>query len=601
MSDDASGGINDDDDEKVRLSWIENSIRRIPVGRQEFEDKVGVNLFPGNVEEDAPSILLPFFKGKLATICKEEQGTGSVERRCGRKGLLAQIRKWLDKAGRKQQTGATTISSTGNSSGRYCPKEILEKYRVKFAPDGEGSDIAGHRDSLEANYEVRGSLITDKTSNALAFCNHRGVLFEGEILNHHQRGYPSADHFGRGHNKTILQCAGYLYFQLWWFRTKLKREVSKVYGFSLSGPRTLLKTDAFEVSLLMMQLPQTGPIAGRYPVYEYTRRFKLEDNSNSSNFILNELAHFLMSPDLPNPFESSISLPLTYSPGCMLLPDQFLRNTVSNTKWEVVPTTTGSLVIRCQNADTVLNLLALCNDDVQTLSMQEDFRNYIQTNVNDSKVIWYLKFKTPSFGRFWNTAEIAITATRGRLLRQKKSRTMATKQWWIKMHPVDALVTKSRSITILRSMGTVFHGQILYGDFKREFAALVQRTLDFQASSNIVHGDIYEGNVLFDKSARCGYKLALIDWDEGLRDQPCVRKIETEEERKRYPNALVNFPELYTKYQVMQLYSHFLSKNYAILHNDWLEAHKTATEGECGMLRSVEAGFKAMVRFLERA
>ena len=100
-------------------------------------------------------------------------------------------------------------------------------------------------------------------------------------------------------------------------------------------------------------------------------------------------------------------------------------------------------------------------------------------------------------------------------------------------------------------------------EFQLEFVALMQRTLQFQALTHLIHGDIHEGNVLYNAKAIQGSRLHLIDWDEALRNQPCPRKIGCAEERLRYPPELRSFPEQYTKQQFLHLFDAIKQKYYS--------------------------------------
>ena len=94
----------------------------------------------------------------------------------------------------------------------------------------------------------------------------------------------------------------------------------------------------------------------------------------------------------------------------------------------------------------------------------------------------------------------------------------------------------------------------------------MDRTLEFQLLTNLIHGDINESNVLYDTNK--GHKLNLIDWDEALRTQPCHRQTLTLEEQYRYPIQLVNFPIHYTKQQLMHLLLTIIKKYYCYDHNN---------------------------------
>ena len=132
-------------------------------------------------------------------------------------------------------------------------------------------------------------------------------------------------------------------------------------------------------------------------------------------------------------------------------------------------------------------------------------------------------------------------------------------------------------------------------------------TLQFQCSSGIlVHGDINEGNILYDSTGRVGCRLALIDWDEALRGRPCHRQISNEEEKLRYSMELVTFPSQYTKQQLLHLSQTLIRKHYQdhLGSKAILDEVLTDKQGENANRRgflsreSVDARFKALLHCL---
>ena len=154
---------------------------------------------------------------------------------------------------------------------------------------------------------------------------------------------------------------------------------------------------------------------------------------------------------------------------------------------------------------------------------------------------------------------------------------------------------------VMRDCGESFHGQLSWDAFAGEFTALMERTLLFQQLTDLVHGDIHEGNILFDASANTGNQLKLIDWDEALRKQPCSRKTDTDEEKRRYPCALVSFPEEYTKHQFLVVFEVWLLSYYSEKEKAWkIQRNRCQTkEDALGLVSSTNCRFKAMLRFLQ--
>jgi hypothetical protein len=190
---------------------------------------------------------------------------------------------------------------------------------------------------------------------------------------------------------------------------------------------------------------------------------------------------------------------------------------------------------------------------------------------------------------------------------------VAILQRWLYLYPIDSYIGQFRSITIMRSAGTklsnimmeVEDGRIKsssssssghlrkqqklsWNEFTYEYLNLARSTLEIQIMGNsLVHGDINEGNVMYDDeddndndsdgndnevndddstntSNHNRNHLFLIDWDEATRPKPCCRKITNDEERMRYPKNLIDFPVQYTKQQLVHLFGSLIKKYYPI-------------------------------------
>jgi hypothetical protein len=184
------------------------------------------------------------------------------------------------------------------------------------------------------------------------------------------------------------------------------------------------------------------------------------------------------------------------------------------------------------------------------------------------------------FGQFWDTAATAINGTRNLLLSRIKHFTdaeQAVAHHWLRTHPVNSLIEAHRSITLLRDVGVPYCGQLTLQHFKGEFLLFARQTLTFQSISRLVHGDIHEGNIRFQLihgTANFSSRLNLIDWDEALPRKPCHRLICTDRDRSRYPNDLVDFPELYTKYQLLNAFHYYWSNYYISVEDSMVENHQ---------------------------
>jgi hypothetical protein len=283
---------------------------------------------------------------------------------------------------------------------------------------------------------------------------------------------------------------------------------------------------------------------------------------------------------------------------------------------KIIPTITSSLVIYCRDSLAVRELLKCSGgpeekgeDSEGIIKLTKAFTavaiNSDGSQKNDNE--WYVKFKTPSFGLFWDTSRSAINGPRGGLLRyrRKASSHLPCVRRWLLLHPVDSWVGSFRSITITRSAGVAFSRAVQeYGmswaSYQREFLGLAKSTLRLQACCNsLVHGDIHEGNLLYyyhhrnsdnnddkdkdsnddkdnnddhdsdesshresDRLFPIGQQLVFIDWDEASRPKPFRRTALTDEERLRYPEGLLDFPEQYTQQQLMHLFGKLATRYY---------------------------------------
>ena len=250
------------------------------------------------------------------------------------------------------------------------------------------------------------------------------------------------------------------------------------------------------------------------------------------------------------------------------------------------------------------------------------------------------------------TATITAAATAFKVTILKK---------WLYLYPIDSYIGQFRSITIMRSVGTKLsnimmeeeNGQtkssssysghrkqqkLSWKEFKYEYFNLARSTLEIQIMGNsLVHGDINEGNVMYDDDEdndnddsdddkdsdnngsegndddstnasnhsrnRNHNHLFLIDWDEATRPKPCYRKITNDEERMRYPKHLIDFPVQYTKQQLLHLFGSLIKKYYPIKAVTFTTSSTATDTNNAGSLLSrsaVDDRFGAMIRYLDR-
>ena len=284
------------------------------------------------------------------------------------------------------------------------------------------------------------------------------------------------------------------------------------------------------------------------------------------------------------------------SAGATMILSQRMRERIENSAdYEICSTTTGSLVVRCANRTAVLDLL-----HHQPFSSKNLLLDGFSNDCLGSP--WYVKCKTPaSFGPFWDTAQAAINGTRARLLTAQKVSNVQTNiaRKWLFMHPYDAIINSHCHIVVVRDMGLSFRGQIAWANFAQAYLELMTETLIFQQFTQLIHGDIHENNVLC-RQEPSSSSLVLIDWDEALPRKPCIRLSPSEDERLRYPSALIDFPEAYTKQQFLYLFRHLIQKYYGSMYvvGAWEDYSGGGLHDDEPLVASVDRRFRAMQAFL---
>jgi hypothetical protein len=521
--------------EQEAASLLNLSINRVLMSREKFEEKLGISLLARAVIGE--TVIIPRLRIK--------------------KCVRSSIRNWIDTKISKLDD-KHHIRCLGGGRCVESHEKLFEKYVAKVQGDRKLPDTQ----IFPWSDDIRGNPSPSRSDGSLPiYCD--GVLIEGHVTR-------TSDVC-----REIMECASYLYGQLWWFRAMQCRAVSKALGFSIFCN----DKNTFEVAFLLLEKPHSGPIGAKFNLYEY--------RTNSTD----ELAIFLLhsSRKLPNPWKEATALD-KYSPGCMLLPDALSSPSNGEPPWEIVPTQTGSLVIHCDNLSTAM-VLGNSNVDAQF------------TTDSGRSNSWYLKVKSPAaFGVYWDTAKIAIDATRS-MIRNKWNQwnthqKSAAKQW-MSQYPFDSFAKDHCNMLVMRDCGKPFTGQLSWTNFAREVKALIQRTLLFQQMTDLVHGDIHEGNILLGVSAQMGNQFALIDWDESLRKQPCYRKTDTNAERRRYPSALVNFPEEYSKHQLLLVIKNWLRTYYKDMEEAWqTEQTKCMPNKDGELVASINCLFEAMLGFL---
>ena len=85
-----------------------------------------------------------------------------------------------------------------------------------------------------------------------------------------------------------------------------------------------------------------------------------------------------------------------------------------------------------------------------------------------------------------------------------------------------------------------------FSQLTEKYLSFMERIIEFQGKSRLYHGDIHVGNVTYWQD-----RFMLIDYDEARIGEVMPRKPLTDKQKRQYPAALVDEPEMYTKHQLM--------------------------------------------------
>jgi len=133
------------------------------------------------------------------------------------------------------------------------------------------------------------------------------------------------------------------------------------------------------------------------------------------------------------------------------------------------------------------------------------------------------------------------------------------------------ILSKSGAFILMHDAGTPIDDSIKFllpfKDFCCEFLSLMRSTLFLQETLSLVHGDIHEGNVLFNAQEEKFLKLRLIDWDES-GTKPMERIVVSKVQKERYPAELLQFKEEYTKLQLIILFRDLSEAIYSKVLNE---------------------------------
>lgn len=412
-------------------------------------------------------------------------------------------------------------------------KTIMEEYTTKVSPPIRGWN--------QYPPDPRGNLVTSSSLSDISCFNSKSKrIFHGEIKV--KKNYSIKD--------GIRQCAGYLWHQLWWFRTVQRLGVEQVYGFTICGPHCKDTKDKVVVSLLM--LSQCTKIGGKFKLHEYRKSYD-KDNDFTALDLLRSFVdtHFTELPTSAN------TIRYENCPGIMMVPQELLdvNTNIKPPPWEIVISGTAALIFRVEarkGNETYMKSF------LEKLAMSED--NYLgfmdsleEIGERDgSEYTFYLKIKNRATRIEYARSDLYKTVNRAKW---KQYQGIKYAQEWLNIYTSKpSFACEGGIIFLMSDCGSELKTNDLnYDEFCREFLSLMKSTMLIQEKLELVHGDIHQGNLLFDKDADELHKLRLIDWDEAW-DEPQKRQVKTEEHEERYPDLLLKEKEAYTKTQLILLF-----------------------------------------------
>jgi hypothetical protein len=393
--------------------------------------------------------------------------------------------------------------------------------------------------------DPRGGFITSASRQDIVFMNHETfILFQGELKN--GPGYKIQD--------GIRQCAGYLWHQLWWFRTVQGLAVEKAYGFVICGPECKDTDKRKVISLLELS-----------PASKIGAQFKLEERRCVT---LNSLKAFWQQKH-NNPFEAPM-IPVTMlCPGCMMMPNYLLKEKEQseNRIWTIITSGTANLVLRLDISNPA-EVSKFIDDHLVELGeeqkQRDEFVEFIKQAKKDDTNTIYFKVKNAACGHDWNKRDIDLAQNS---YNKKMFLEDPTLQEWgecfgsISEPKYVSIVTPAESyIFCTYDMGEHLQNQLDYEGFCIAYLKLIRNTLAIEKKLELVHGDIHSRNLVCCQKSS---KLHLIDWDEATFRKPKQRDTRNNSQKERYPDQFLDSEgQLYTKVQLFVLFREILKDLY---------------------------------------
>ena len=373
--------------------------------------------------------------------------------------------------------------------------------------------------------DVRGGLIT-KGSRADIGCidldTH--LFYVGELKN---AGNYSID-------DAVRQGAAYMYHVLWWYRAVQSLNVGEVYGFCICGPECRkMNRSLLTVTFLHLKLPEK--IGGPMQLFRHDETSGLDSRKMKASMA--KLGVFLTRKhyDLS---KIPTLLDKMQLPGSMMLPQEFLP---SRDEMEVVPSGAAALVLKVRR-----DCLDQMNFFFDSPATGKKFRKITKCFKEDEHI--YIKLVNAATGKDWQKKKAF------RALLDEPSTELGLGAY----ENYSYLDNTACILIFMHDMGVPIHDQLPlelpFERFCEEYLALTRKVEKIWEENMVVHGDIHQGNVIYQSTAERGHKLSLIDWDESSKKKPLERNVTKTHHKERYPESFLDDGLAFTQVQLIVLF-----------------------------------------------
>ena len=325
-------------------------------------------------------------------------------------------------------------------------------------------------------------------------------------------------------------------------------DIQKVCGFVVCGPNCKdVNNDKVVVSLLVLLAPEKY-IGAPFKLCEYRQELQV-DNPH----LFDTLGNFVQCDWRSQQDFREIPSNLCY-PGCMMIPSSILFEPAR--VWKVVPSGTAALVIHLTLKDKEESALKF----VDKFHTEEkcSLTDFVEKALEAETEAIYIKMTTYATGARWNEAHRLKGVAYNFLCLSDQSKVKV--KTWTKAYPAFGkfvLSSKSSVIVLMNDMGCQLTQSKpkTHSEFCLEYLSMMEETINVQKLLRLVHGDIHQGNFVYEEAAPAGLcKLRLIDWDEASNRRPMKRNVVTKVQKERFPDNLLKDAEAYTNTQLFLLF-----------------------------------------------